>query len=140
MKRIPEPGAENAADINLSPLIDCIFLLLIFFVVYAVFEKQAGMDLNPPEAVSTETLDASTLVLHIDADGRIESRGQALAPEQVRDWVAGMQSQTPLPVVLMADKATPAGTLVRVLDACRLAGAPRILIGAEHIPSPGAPR
>lgn len=137
MKRVPEPGMESAADINLSPLIDCIFLLLIFFVVYAVFEKQAGLSLDQPEAVSAETLDSSTLVIRINAEGRIESRGHPLAPEQVHDWVAGIQRETPLPVVLIVDRETAAGPLVRVLDACRLAGAPRVMLGAEDADAPG---
>lgn len=132
MKRILAGREVPAAEINLSPLIDCVFLLLIFFVVYAVFAQPSGLNISRPRAVSAETLREQGLVLVIGPDGSIEAEGRMLASAHVRGWVADRMRRRPRPVIVMADRSLQTGLLVEVVDACRLGGAEEVLVGAEN--------
>lgn len=74
-------------EINLSPLIDCVFLLLIFFVVTTVFVDEAGMEVRKPSALSARELERTSIQLAIDAEGRIGYGGRVIDLNAVRGVV-----------------------------------------------------
>lgn len=137
MKRIDPGGAQSQeAEINLSPLIDCVFLLLIFFVVYAVFAQPTGMELERPSAVGVVELPDRAINLVVDAKGEIQADGRRLALEHVAGWVAERTGRGTVPATITADIATPAGILIALVDACRQGGASSVLVGADRAQPP----
>jgi biopolymer transport protein ExbD len=115
---------ESIQDINISPLIDMVFILLIFFMVSTTFVKDMKLDLNRPAASSSSTASTKAIRLYIDSQGEIYLDG-----EPVRVWVVQsrirdlLDASTSKSVLVVTDEGVPAGRLVEVVDQARLAGA-----------------
>lgn len=116
--------SDSIQDINISPLIDIVFILLIFFMVSTTFVKDMKLDLNRPAASSSSTASTKAIRLYIDNQGEIYLDG-----EPVRVWVVQsrlrdlLTASTEKSVLVVTDGAVPAGRLVEVVDQARLAGA-----------------
>jgi biopolymer transport protein ExbD len=115
---------ESIQDINISPLIDMVFILLIFFMVSTTFIKDMKLDLDRPAASSSVSASTKAIRLYIDASGDTFLDG-----EPVRIWVIQsrlrdlLRTQTGKSVLVVTDDGVPAGKLVEVVDQARLAGA-----------------
>ena len=115
---------DSIQDINISPLIDMVFILLIFFMVSTTFIKDMKLDLDRPAATSSVTASTKAIRLYIDSSGDTYLDG-----EPVRVWVIQsrlrdmLKSQTGKSVLVVTDDGVPAGRLVEVVDQARLAGA-----------------
>ena len=115
---------ESIQDINISPLIDMVFILLIFFMVSTTFVKDMKLDLNRPAAASSSSASTKAIRLYSDNQGDIFLDG-----EPVRVWVIQsrirdlMDASTSKSVLVITDDGVPAGRLVEVVDQARLAGA-----------------
>ncbi len=115
---------DTTEDINISPLIDMVFILLIFFMVSTTFVKDMKLDLNRPAAASATSASTKAIRLYIDNAGDIYLDG-----EPVRVWVIQsrirdlLAASTDKSVLVITDDAVPAGRLVEVVDQARLAGA-----------------
>ncbi len=121
---------DGGVDINLSPLIDCVFLLLIFFIVTTVFVKETGVEIDKPQAVSADSLDQQSLQFALTSRGEIYYAGRAITQSSVRGIVARQMRQKALPVVILADGATATDHLVALIDTCKLAGAKAVSVAA----------
>jgi len=128
--------------LELTPLIDMVFILLIFFMVTSSFVKESGVDVSRPEAETATTRETANIIITVTADGDIWMRERVAAAE-VRARVERLHAENPGgAVVIVADERTDTGVTVEVLDEARLAGAARVSIAATR-PSggdPGAPR
>jgi len=115
---------EAIQDINISPLIDMVFILLIFFMVSTTFVKDMKLDLDRPAASTATTASTKAIRLYIDNAGEIFLDG-----EPVRVWVIQsrirdlLTASTGKSVLVVTDDGVPAGRLVEVVDQARLAGA-----------------
>ncbi len=127
-----QPDTGAGADINLSPLIDMVFLLLIFFMVTTVFVEETGVQVQRPRAASAEDLDKNSILLAVTADGQVVYGGRDIGVNGVRGLVARLVQARPLPVILQADAEARAALLVEVIDECRLGGAPQVSIAATR--------
>jgi biopolymer transport protein ExbD len=123
---------STQAEINLSPLIDMVFLLLIFFMVTSVFVEETGVAVQKPEAASVEDLDKNSILIAITLDGKVVYGGQEIGVNGVRGLVARLLQDRDLPVILLADDASRTGIVVDVIDECKLAGAKRVSIAANR--------
>jgi biopolymer transport protein ExbD len=134
MKRLPEDVLQSGrgVDVNMSPLIDCVFLLLIFFVVTSVFVQETGVEVDKPRASSIEELDRRSIRLALLADGTVVFGGRTLAPGAVRGVVAQQLREREVPVVVLADRASSTGDLVALIDECKRAGAPDVSVATEE--------
>lgn len=133
MKRVAYSELQGRrVEINVSPLIDCVFLLLIFFVVTTVFVEETGVQVDKPRAVSAVPLDRRSILLALTPDGRILQGGRELALNRVRGFVARQLAQEQVPVVIIADAAADCGRLVELLDECKRAGAERVSLAADR--------
>ena len=116
--------SSETAEINIAPLIDMVFILLIFFMVSTTFVKDMKLDLNRPAASSSSTASTKAIRLYIDNQGEIYLDG-----EPVRVWVVQsrirdlLDAGTSKSVLVVTDEGVPAGRLVEVVDQARLAGA-----------------
>ena len=127
-------GEEEENEINLTPMLDVVFIMLIFFIVTASFIKEAGIDVNRPDAPVTETKpeDANILVA-ITANDEIFIDRRLIDPRAVRANIERLHAENPQgSVVIQADKDSKNGLLVQVMDAARLAGVYNVSIAAQE--------
>ena len=110
-------------EIQMTPLIDMVFILLIFFVVTTSFVSETGLDIQRPQSSSSETLPRENIPVAIGADGRITVDGQRVGLLSIRPFLQKrLRMQPGLAVVLVADKTVSVDRVVRVMDEIRAAG------------------
>ncbi|MBT8043385.1 MAG: biopolymer transporter ExbD [Verrucomicrobiae bacterium] len=115
---------STSSEINISPLIDVVFILLIFFIVTTVFIEETGVDVNKPRAASAEDLEKNSILIAVTSDGQVYQGGRSIGIDGVRSVVAAMLEQDDtMPVIIQGDKDSTHGTVVKVIDAAKLAGA-----------------
>ncbi len=129
---LQETASSAGVEINMSPLIDMVFLLLIFFVVTTVFVEDPGVEVQKPSAMSAEPVARESLQIALTADGRIVYGGRALALHAVRGVVARQLREREAPVVILADAAASTGDLVALIDECKLGGATAVSVAATR--------
>ena len=125
---------EDESEINLTPMLDVVFIMLIFFIVTASFIKEAGIDVNRPDAPMTESKpeDANILVL-IDANDDIWIERRIIDPRAVRANIERLHAENPEgSVVIQANKKSTNKMLVWVMDASRSAGVYNISIADQR--------
>ena len=111
------------AEIQMTPLIDMVFILLIFFVVTTSFVSETGLDIQRPQSNSSQTLPRENVPVAISADGRISVDGQKMGLLSIRPFLEKkLRIQADLAVVLVADKTVSVDRVVRVMDEIRAAG------------------
>jgi biopolymer transport protein ExbD len=124
---------ETKADVDISPLIDMVFILLIFFMVSTTFVKDLKVDVKRPSAASAQKASTKAIRVHVDRNGAIYCQGLPVKPwmlqRQVRDMLKGGADR---PVLVVTDRQVPADKLIEVVDQCRLAGAKDVGVATER--------
>jgi len=116
-------------DIQMTPLIDMVFILLIFFVVTTSFVSETGLDIQRPQSSAAETLPRENIPVAIGPDGRITVDGRRVGLLSVRSLLQErLRMQPGLAVVLVADKAVSVDRVVRVMDEVRAAGVSEVAL------------
>ena len=132
MRRRRETVAEEDAGLNLTPMIDIVFIMLIFFIVTASFVKEAGIAVNRPAAHSAVVQEHAAIIVAITAAGEIWIDRRRVDIRAVRANVERLYLETPRGgVVIQADQRARHGVFVEVLDQVRLAGVEKIAIAAD---------
>ena len=129
-QRSSEDNSETGIDI--SPLMDCVFILLIFFIVTTTFVEETGIEVDKPQAASAAVLDKNSILLAITAQGQVFYGGQEVGVGGVRPLVRRLSESEPLPVIIQVDKMAAAGIVVRVLDEAKLGGAKNVSVATEQ--------
>lgn len=125
-------NTETQGSIDISPLIDVVFLLLIFFIVTTVFVKETGVEISKPRAATSADLDRQAILIAITAESRVWQGGREIGQDGVRAVVAALLEETPeTPVIIRADAATPTQATVSVIDSAKLAGATSVSLATE---------
>lgn len=124
--------AEEGVEVNMSPLIDCVFLLLIFFIVTTVFVEETGVDIQKPQAASAQDLEKQSIMIALTADGRVVFGGREIGLAGIRGVVARQLREREAPVIILADGNARTSPLVDVIDECKLAGAKQVSIAADR--------
>lgn len=125
-------SSEATESIDISPLIDIVFLLLIFFIVTTVFVKETGVEISVPRAASSADLDRQAILIAVTAESRVWQGGREIGQDGVRAVVAALLEETPgTPVIIRADEATPTQATVSVIDSAKLAGATSVSLATE---------
>ena len=83
----------NASEINISPLIDVVFILLIFFIVTTVFVEETGVDVDKPRAASAQDLEKNSILIAVTSNGQVYQGGRSIGVSGVRSVVAAMLSR-----------------------------------------------
>ena len=125
---------ESAAEsVNLTPLIDMVFILLIFFLVTASFTKESGIDVDRPTAKTAAREEQGSMIIGVSKDGEIWIDSQKIDMRAVRAHVEHLHAQNPEgTVIILADQSARTGTTVEVLDQVRLAGVTNVSIAASN--------
>lgn len=122
---------DRQIEVNMAPLIDCIFLLLIFFIVTTVFVKETGVTVDRPQAVSAQDMDRNSLQIALTDEGLVYYDGQSIPMDRVRGLVARQLRSKKTPVIVIADQASRSGRLIELIDECKLAGAEQVSVATE---------
>ena len=126
-----KPQAES--QVNLTPMIDMVFILLIFFLVTTSFVKEAGIDVNRPVAQTAERQERGTIRIALSDKGEVWMERRPIDIRAVRANVERMLAESPeADVVVLADEAARTGLLVQVMDQVRLAGVHNIAVAARQ--------
>ena len=124
-------GEDEEATIDLTPMLDVVFIMLIFFIVTATFIKEAGIDVNRPYApTSDEQADAAILVA-ISANDEIWIDRSLIEPPNVRNVIEKLHQENPKgSLVIQADENSTNAMLVVVMEAAKVAGVTNVAISA----------
>ena len=123
---------DDGNNIDLTPMLDVIFIMLIFFIVTTSFVKESGVTVNRPSAQTAEEKKGSNILVAIRANGEIWIDRRAVDVRAVRSNVERMKAENPEgAVIIQADEYSPTGLTVKVMDQVRLAGITNISISAE---------
>lgn len=125
---------DQPQGIDLSPLIDVVFILLIFFIVTTVFIKETGVEVEKPQAVTAQQLENDLILIAITADGQVVYDHNNIGVEGVRATVSALLLIQDRPVVIQADRQVITDLLVRVMDEAKLAGATSLNIATLEAP------
>ncbi len=133
MRRISRLGAAEESQIDLTPLIDVVFIMLIFFIVTATFVKETGIDVNSPKAKTAVVKEKANILIAIDANDQIWIDRRRVDIRSVRPNIERLHAENPQgSVVIQADKKSTTEALISVMDASRQAGVYNVAIAAQN--------
>ena len=123
---------EESNEINLTPMLDVVFIMLIFFIVTATFIKQAGIQVLRPDAVTAEQKPTVSMLIAISPNGEIWIDKKRVDPGTVRAHIEKLHAENPKGgLVIQADKESTNEKLMVVLSAARAAGLREVAISTE---------
>lgn len=124
---------REEAEINITPMLDVVFILLIFFIVTTSFVSEFGVDVNRPTNAPVQEQDQDEIIaVRIDENDRIFVQERLVDVRAVRANIeSGLALQPAAAVVIIADRLADAGLLVRVVDQARVAGAQNVSLAAQ---------
>ena len=114
---------ENSSEIDLTPMLDVVFIMLIFFIVTASFVKEAGIEVNRPEASTADRKENANILVAVSGTNEIWIDGRRVDTRSVRSVIERLHAENPKgAVVVQADKASNTETVTTVIDAARAVG------------------
>jgi len=123
---------DDEVEINMTPMLDIVFIMLIFFIVTTSFVRESGISVNRPRAATAEQKKQKNVIIGIKSDGEVWIGRRVVDVRAVRASVERILSENPVDaVIIQADRKTATGVLVRVMDQVRLAGIDNISIAAD---------
>jgi biopolymer transport protein ExbD len=124
---------QDEAEINMTPMLDIVFIMLIFFIVTTSFVKEAGLDVDRPIASMIDEQTRANIMIAISSIGHVWMMKRRVDMIQVRVLVEQARAENPEgSVVIIADKKSPVGVLVQVMDQVRLAGVSKVAVAAQE--------
>jgi len=123
---------EEEAAIDMTPMLDIVFIMLIFFIVTTSFVKEAGIDVNKPDASQAQAKPSANIFIAIRANGEVWMDKRMVDVERVGANIERLLAEQPTDiVVIQADKEAKHGVVVKVMDQIKEAGIDKISIAAE---------
>lgn len=135
MRRMRHFSSSNdgEASIDMSPLIDVVFILLIFFIVTTVFNNEAGVDVaKPPKMASSKSLDSNAIIIAVTNNGQVYYSGRNIGLGGVAGAVSVAQAGgDPLPLIIQGDYGAQHGIITKVIGAATEAGVKSVAISTK---------
>lgn len=123
---------NDESTVDITPMLDVVFIMLIFFIVTATFIKEAGIDVDKPEAATAVVQEKASILVAIDANDLVWINRRQVDLRSVRSIIERLHAENPKgTVVIQADRDSRNETLVKVMDASRRAGVYDIALAAE---------
>jgi biopolymer transport protein ExbD len=123
---------QDESELDITPMLDIVFIMLIFFIVTTSFVKESGIEVNVPSASSAVSQDKASIFVAINNEGDVWIDKRQVDVATVRAIVARLHTNNPEgAVVIQADKAVLAETLMNVMDQVKLAGVKNIALAAK---------
>jgi len=125
---------EEKEEIDMTPMLDVVFILLIFFIVTASFVKEAGIDVNRPEAATAVKKERANILVAISDKGDVWINKRKVDIRSVQANIERLKAENPQgTVVIQADKKATTDTLIKVMDSARAAGVYDVSIAAQEV-------
>ena len=125
---------QEESEVNLTPMLDVVFIMLIFFIVTASFVKEAGIDVTRPPAATAERKERGNILIAITENDQIWMDRRQVDPRALRANIERLHAENPQgSVIIQADTNSKNGLLVQVMDAARLANVPNVSLAAEVV-------
>ncbi|MCJ8328990.1 MAG: biopolymer transporter ExbD [Lentisphaeria bacterium] len=121
---------NRSASIDMGPMIDMVFLLLIFYIVTTSFVKEAGVEISRPSSSQALSVNTSFVPIAIHKSGTIHLNGRIIQPEDSAAIAQVLAAAGTKRIVVQADRDVPTYLLLKVMDVCKLAGAKQIDVAA----------
>lgn len=119
--------------IDISPMMDMVFILLIFFIVTSTFTRETGIDVTKPKASSAKELAKESILVGITRQGTIHINETQVNLSSLQTILKQMMAESPdRPVIIVSDRDAPSGAIVDVLDECNIAKVRKVSISAEE--------
>ena len=133
MRRAPiSQAVAEEEEINITPMLDVVFILLIFFIVTANFIKEPGLEVNRPDSETAEPTENAAILIAVGNAGEIYMDGRRIDKRQVKANVVRLLAENPKgSVVIQADEKATADTIMAVMDGAREAGVYNISLASE---------
>ncbi|MFN3166638.1 MAG: ExbD/TolR family protein [Phycisphaeraceae bacterium] len=134
-KRFHQPETDGETKVDLSPLIDCVFILLIFFIVTTRFVDEKGKQMPTPDSAAAQNdsdEEPSNVVIEVTERGDVISEGQAVGVNGVRTLIQNSRDGRQSPVIIQAIGDARVGTVLRVKEQAELAGSETISVVHRH--------
>jgi len=123
---------DEETEINMTPMLDVVFIMLIFFIVTTSFVRETGVEVNRPLAESSTKLPQNAILVAITDNNQIWIDRHRIDTRAVRRNIERLLAENPdSTVIIQADEAAPTGTLIKVLDQAKLAGAKNIAVSSN---------
>ena len=120
------------SSVDLTPMLDVVFIMLIFFIVTASFVKESGIDVSRPSAATAVKQERGNILIAITENNQLWIDRRQVDPRALRANIERLRAENPNgSVVIQADKKSENGLLVQVMDAARLAGVKNVSIAAD---------
>lgn len=122
---------EDDTGIDLTPMLDVVFIMLIFFIVTSSFIKESGIEVQRPQADTATAQESANIMIAVTADGQVWLDKQPVDLRSVRAHVERLRMEQPEgAVVVQADENARTGLVIQVMDQARLAGARDVALAA----------
>jgi biopolymer transport protein ExbD len=134
MSRFRESASDDGGGpgIDMSPMIDCVFILLIFFIVTTTFVEETGIEVDKPQAASSVQLEKTSILIALTASGTVVYGGREIGMSGVQPLVRRLLQKEKVPVIVQADAGAPSGLLVRLIDEAKLGGADKVSVATAR--------
>lgn len=124
---------DEESNVDITPMLDVVFIMLIFFIVTATFVKESGIDVDKPNAATAVVQENTSILVAIDASDNIWINRRQVDARSVRSIVERLHAENPKgKLIIQADKESKNDTLVKVMDASRKAGVYNIALAANN--------
>jgi biopolymer transport protein ExbD len=124
--------ATEDSDINVTPMLDIVFIMLIFFIVSTSFVKEPGIDPARPRADTAQSMPQANILIGVDTMGQVWVNSRIVPVNQVKLLVENSVSENPeSSAILVADETAPAGVVLDVMEQVRMGGVSNIAVAAE---------
>ncbi len=122
---------EDGANINISPLIDIVFILLLFFIVTSVFVQETGIEVERPKSSQAVTLERESIYVAISADRKVYFGGSEIGLQGILPTLQRLSPTEDQPVIIQADGRVPTQFLVSVIDEVKRAGIKTVNVATQ---------
>ena len=122
---------QSEPGIDMSPLIDCVFILLIFFIVTTVFVEETGVEVDKPEAATSTQLEKTSILIALTDQGKIVYDNREIQVGSIQSLVRRIVSQEMVPVIIQADENSRTGLLSRIVGEAKLGGARKVSLATR---------
>ncbi len=122
---------SDETSVDISPLIDCVFILLIFFIVTTTFVEETGVEVDKPQAAASVQLEKQSILIAITNEGDVVHAGKNIGVGGVQPVVKRALQAEDVPVIIQADRVAQSGLMVEVIGEAKLAGARKVSISTR---------
>lgn len=132
MSRKQRHSKTEEAQMDMTPMLDIVFIMLIFFIVTSSFVKESGVEVHEPDALTAESKPLANVFIGIESNDKIWIQKKPVDPKNLRPTIESVMSENPGgSIVIQADEGSKTETLIEVMNAAKAAGVASVAVAAR---------